>query len=131
MYKFGHFVICLIIVCSILPVFADDVLETEWIKVEPGASETNLGAKLLRIERTEAMTVLDIELPANKVKDYEEVRVIGKRVKAERPVKQIKKIEWLSDKNENEYGVRFYLDAVPGLEFRLQFYDGDDFKIKP
>ena len=112
-----------ILLCIPTLLYADDQLDTDWLKATIGSNGTELGSEVIHIKQIGDTTIIDVELDTENLKDYETVLVIGKKHNI--PLEQAEKPELLS-KDGEPYGIRFQIKQLPGFEFRLRLYDATD-----
>ena len=110
--------------------FGDDILETDWLETEAGSTGNAIGAKVIKVEQQDDVTMVDVSVPLEELENYEEVMVYGYKPAKPEPIILLKDVEWLRDNNKDAYGVRFYVKGVPSLQFQLKFYDGDEFELR-
>jgi hypothetical protein len=102
-------------------------LNTDWLEATAGSSSEQLGAKVVQVKQMGEMTVVDVDIPAKDLQNYETVLVIGKRQNL--PV-SLPKHPILLSRDGEHYGLRIEIKGLPGYEFRLQLRDNTEELIK-
>lgn len=110
-----------ILLCTSMTAHANDELNTDWLKATTGSSGEKLGSEVILVRTVDDVMIIDVDIPADNLEDYETVVVIEK--KSNKSVKLAKKPEILSDDDGDAYGIRLQIKRLPGFEFRLRLLD--------
>jgi len=105
MKKSKSFLIFSFIIISMpMLLFAREDLKTDWLESAPGSNGALLGAKIIDVEKSKGMTIIEIELPIKDLKDYDTIIVVDKN--DQQPATQTQAMEWMQHKDEDAYGIR-------------------------
>lgn len=119
--------ICLFLFFTPVALYANNELNTDWLNATIGSSGETLNTEVVQVTQVGDLTIVDVDIPADNLEDYETVVVIGK--KSNKPVKLVKQPELLSD-DGGPYGIRFQIKRLPGFEFRLRLTDENEDTIR-
>lgn len=120
-YTLHLYTSCMILLTTPLSLYGADEINTGWLKATTGSSGQLLGAEVIQVEQADEFIIIDVDIPADNLQDYETIVVIGKRSNQAIPLN--KQPEILNDDNGKAYGLRFQIKRMPNFEFRLRLYD--------
>lgn len=111
-----------LVLAVVLPAWAQQSAQTEWLEMREGATEQNLGAEVGQVTALENGAVYRVEviLPASTPR-IEEVLVIGKRDSDEIPLLANYKVEVINDFDQGRRGIIIYLGRAQRFALRINY----------